>query len=119
MRGYSHTLCLSLSEIAEFCLNMPKLDEAQETCYRMMREARRYDADPKIRVAEEILGDVREARKTGLVYGACAQVHGLVQEPRWNGQRAVVRGRLRSNGRFCIDTGSSMISVKRQNFNLA
>ena len=117
MRECSHTLCLSLSEIAELCLDMPKLDEAQET--RMMREARRYDADPKIRVAEEILGDVREARKTGLVYGACAQVHGLVQEPRWNGQRAVVRGGLRRNGWFCIDTGSSMISVKRQNFNLA
>ena len=45
MREYSHTLCLSLSEIAELCLNMPKLDEAQETCHRMMREARRYDAD--------------------------------------------------------------------------
>ena len=119
MRGYSHKLCLSLSGIAELCLNMPKLDEAQETCYRMMREARRYDADPKIRVAKEILGDVREARKTSLVYGACAQVHGLVQEPRWNGQWAVVRGRLRSNVRFCIDTGSSMISVKRQNVNLA
>ena len=59
MRECSHTLCLSLSEIAELCLGMPKLDEAQETCYRMMREARRYDADPKIRVAEESLGDVR------------------------------------------------------------
>ena len=119
MREYSHTLCLSLSELAELYLDMPKLDEAQEACYRMMREAHRYDEDQQIRIAEEILGDVREARKTGLVYGACVQVHGLVQEPRWNGQRAVVRGRLRSNGRFCIDTGSSMISVKRQNFNLA
>ena len=119
MRECSHTLCLSLSELAELYLDMLKLDEAQETCYRMMREAHRYDKDQQIRIAEEILGDVREARKTGLVYGACVQVHGLVQEPRWNGQRAVVRGRLRSNGRYCIDTGSSMISAKRQNVHLA
>ena len=61
---------------------MLKLDEAQETCYRMMREARWYTEDLKICVAAEILGDEREARKTYLVYGACVQVHDLVQEPR-------------------------------------
>lgn len=48
-------MCLSLNELAELYLNMLKLDEAQGTCYRMMREACRYDGNQKIRVAEEIL----------------------------------------------------------------
>ena len=50
MREYNHTLCLSLSELAELYLDMLKLDEAQETCCRMMREAHRYDEDQQISV---------------------------------------------------------------------
>ena len=65
MRQYSDTLRFSLSELAELYLDMLKLDEAQETCYRMMREAHRYDKDQQMCIAEEILGDVRESSKTG------------------------------------------------------
>ena len=97
---------------------MLKLDEAEETCCRMLQEAHRYDADNQIRIAGEILGDAQQAKKMGLVYGVCVQVHGLVRQPRWNGLWGVVRGKLRSNGRYCIDTDSSAIWVKRAKLNL-
>ena len=43
MREHSHTLCLTLSALAQLYLAMLKFDEAQAVCQRMLREAYRYD----------------------------------------------------------------------------
>ena len=43
LRENSHTLNLSLSELAILYLDMLKLDEADATSYRMLRDAHRYD----------------------------------------------------------------------------
>merc|ERR1712048_1382357 len=39
LRENSHTLCLSLSELADLYLDMLKLDEAESTCQRLLQEA--------------------------------------------------------------------------------
>ena len=43
LREHSHTLCLSLSELAELYLDMLKNKEAEDAAHRMLAEAHRYD----------------------------------------------------------------------------
>ena len=54
LREGSHTLCLSLSELAELYLDMRRFDDVLNTTQRMMEEAHRYDREQQLRIAREI-----------------------------------------------------------------
>ena len=66
LRERSHTLCLSLSELAELYLCMLKHKEAEDAAHRMLAEAHRYDTDRQHAIATAILNDVLKQKKLGL-----------------------------------------------------
>ncbi len=74
LRRYSHTLCISMSALAELYLDMLMLDEAERTAERMKTVAHRYDSDGQVRVANEIIRDVKEEREKGLRHGMIISV---------------------------------------------
>ena len=114
LREYSHTLCLSLSELGELYLDMLKFDEAEAAAHRMLEEAHRYDAVGQTRIANEIIRDVAAEKDLGLVHGASVQLQDLQQRPQMNGEVGIVRGRLRPNGRYYVDVGSAPCLIRRQ-----
>ena len=116
MRETSHTICLSLSELAELYLDMLKLKEAEETCHRMLREAHRYDSTQQTRIAQEILADAMKAKAMKLSYGSRVQVCDLVAQTNMNGKIAHVRGWRRSDKRYYVDVCNKRVLVKRANF---
>ena len=116
MRERSHTLCLSLSELAELYLDMLALADADIIATRMIEEAHRYDTAQQLRIATEILEDIDAAKRNGVEFGAEVVLGGLVRRSDLNGKLGVVRGRLRSNGRYCVDVGHVRLLVRRCNF---
>ena len=84
LRENSRTICLSLSELADLYLEMLLLEEAETTCHRTLKEARRMDAANQIRIAHAVLKDISEARTLGLTHGARVQLLGLMKKPQLN-----------------------------------
>ena len=93
----SHTLCLSLSQLGDLYPEMLKLDEAERTAQRMLREARRYDTDNQTRIANEILRDVAKDRSLGLLYGTPVKIHSSIGQAGLNGHVGEVRGESQSS----------------------
>ena len=115
LREGTHTICLSLSELADLYLEMLQLDKAEATCRRMLKEAHRYDEVNQTRIANECLNDISKARALELTYGTCVQLHDLVSKPQLNGQEGVIRGK-QSSGRYLVEVNSSMVLLHRKNF---
>ena len=116
LREHSHTICLSLSELAELHLDMLQYEEAEKTAGRMLQEAHRYDGPQQRRIAEEILADVAKEKATGLKWGMTVTLSSLTRAPRWNGSTGVLVGKRRQDGRYFIDVGSSRLAVLRRCF---
>ena len=117
LRETSHTLCLTLSELADLYVDMLKLDEADAACHRMLREAHRYDEANQRRIAKEILEESAKEREMGIEYGMPVQTEGLTSRTELNGKEGVVKGKIKDNGRYVIQVGTRMLSLNRRNFN--
>ena len=123
LRERSHTICLSLSELGGIYLEMLKIDEAEETARRMLREAHRYDTAAQTGIAQQLLKDAKEERTHGFHYGCVVMLHGLKRID-LNGLFGEVRGRVwpqtsAAPDRYRILVGSSLLSVRRGNIALA
>eukprot|EP00928_Gymnodinium_smaydae_P014196 TRINITY_DN15165_c0_g3_i1.p1 TRINITY_DN15165_c0_g3~~TRINITY_DN15165_c0_g3_i1.p1 ORF type:complete len:915 (-),score=119.86 TRINITY_DN15165_c0_g3_i1:214-2799(-) len=118
LREGSHTICLSLSELADLYLDMLKFDEAESTCQRMKEEASspyRYDDHQQKRVAASVLSDVSAERVHGLFYGMRVEISGLRRSD-LNGRLGVVRGRFADSSRvmrIIVQVGSERVLVER------
>ena len=118
MREHSHTLCLSLSELAELYLDMLAFTDAETAAERMIEEAHRYDTARQLRIANEILEDIGAEKENGVEHGAEVTLGGLVRRSDLNGTLGIVRGRLRRNSRYCVDVGQARLLVQRCNFDI-
>ncbi len=118
LRENSHTLCLTLSELADLYLDMLKLDEADAACQRMLSEAHRYDEVNQKSIANIILEHSRQEREMGIEYGMAVQIEALMSRPELNGKEGVVKGKIKDNGRYVIQIGARTLSLKRCNFNV-
>lgn len=118
LREASHTICLSLSELADLYIEMLKLDEAEATGRRMLQEAHRYDAANQTRIANDILAEIAKERPLDLAYGTCVQLHDLISRPELNSQEGIIRGK-RENGRYIVEVSSSRMLLQRKNFSHA
>ena len=118
LREQSHTLCLSLSELAELYLDMCEYDQAETTTQRMLEEAWRYDSQQQERIAKEILQDIARKRLTGLAHGSSVKIscHDL---PELFGEPGVLRGRVRGRNAYYIDVGDERYVLSRRCFEKA
>lgn len=116
LRENSHTLCLTLSELTLLYLDMLKLDEADATSHKMLREAHRYDEANQRRIAQANLEDSAEERKLGLLYGMSVQIGGLTSRPELNGKEGIVKGKLRDRDRYVISVKSMVLSLNHNKF---
>eukprot|EP00973_Karenia_brevis_P003116 428302-Karenia_brevis.AAC.1 len=62
LREHSHTLCLSVSELAELYLDMLDFVKAEGAAKRMLDEAWRYDGQQQKSIANEIMQDIAKER---------------------------------------------------------
>ena len=122
LREGSSRICLSLSELGGIYLDMLKIDDAEETARRMLREAHRYDTQAQTRIARQLLEDAKKERAHGFHYGNAVSLHGL-NKIEMNGQLGEIRGRVwpqtaANSDRYRVLVGSSMLSIRRRNINL-
>ena len=94
---------------------MLKLDETEETCTRVLKVAYCYDLEWQMRIAMEILDDVRVARTRRLVYGTCVVLQGLLTRTELNGREGHVGGVLKQNGWYIVQIQSATLSLRRCN----
>ena len=123
LREGTRTVCLSLSELGGIYLEMLKIDDAEETANRILREAHRFDTAAQTRLAHQLLEDAKEERVHGFHYGCVVMLHGL-KRIELNGLFGEVRGRVwpqttAAHDRYRILVGSSLLSVRRGNIALA
>ena len=118
LRERSHTLCLSLSELAELYLDMHDFDKAEATVRRMLGEARRYDEQQQMRIADEIMQDVVKERLSGMVHGDSIKITGQGL-PQVFGEMGILRGKVRGRDEYYIDIGSKRHVLSRRCFEKA
>ena len=123
LREGSSRICLSLRELGGIYLEMLKIDEAEETARRMLREAYRYETQAQTCIAQQILADAKEERGHGFHYGNTVTIHG-VKKVGMNGQIGEIRGRdwpqtLADPDRYRVLVSSTLHSIRRQNISLA
>ena len=123
LREDSSLICLSLSELGCIYLEMLKIDEAEQTARRMLREAHRYDTLRQTRLAKAILADAEEERRHGFYYGNMVTLNGLANVE-MNGQLGEIRGRVwpqtpSNPDRYRVLVGSRILSIRRGNIILA
>ena len=116
LRVHSHTLCLSLSQLADLYLAMLKPGEATSTCRLMLREARRYDTAQQTRIAMEILHDVEVMRKRRLFNGMLVKLRATSLGLTLYGR---IRGKQHTDSRYYIDMKSMRILLPRGSFAVA
>ena len=118
LREDSHTLCLSLSELALLYLDMLQFDEADAASHRMLLEAHRYDEANQKHIAQANLEDSAQQRELGLAYGMSVRLEGLTARPELNGEDGVIHGFLRDRGRYLVKVCSKMLSLDRSKFSV-
>ena len=116
LREESHTLCLSLSELALLYVDMLQFDKADAVSRRMLHEAHRYDGANQKKIAQANLEDSAQQREFGFAYGMAVQLEGLTVRPELNGEKGVIKGRLR--GRYLVKVCSKMLSLDRSKFSV-
>ena len=115
MRENSHTLCLSLSELAELYLDMLHFPEAESIASRMIKESWRYDTSQQVRIAEEILEAIETDQESGIEHGDGVSLCGLKLRPELNNKAGIIRGKIRDKHRYCVQVGSATFLVQRHN----
>jgi hypothetical protein len=115
LRENSHTLCLSLSELADLYLEMLKFSNAEEAARRMLTEAHRYDTLGQTRIASEILADIEKEKKTGLEHGTTVRLCHLANRAELNGKIGIVRGKRRNTNQFYVDVEDRRLLVHPKN----
>ena len=118
LRERSHTLCLSLSELADLYLDMLKHKEAEGAARRMLAEAHRYDTQRQQAIAMAILNDVQEQKKLGLQYGLQVQLHGLTSKTDLNGLRGTLLGISPDRIRYLVGVDGRTLAVRRKNMHI-
>ena len=121
LREESWTICWSLNVLGGIYLEMLKINEAEETANRILREAHRYDDRQQTRLAHLLLEDAQEDRRHGFYYGDTVKLHGLAKEE-MNGQLGEIRGRkgcCENLDRYHVLVGTRMLSIRRRNISLA
>lgn len=117
LREHSHTLCLSLSELAELYLDMCDFQKASETTQRMLEEAWRYDAEQQTRIANEIAQDIARGKRSGLTHGASVKIS-CCALPHLSGETGTLQGKVRSIDQYYIDVDSTRYVLNRHCFRL-
>ena len=118
LRERSHTLCLSLSELAELYLYMLMHKEAEDAARRMLAEAHRYDTDRQQAIAMAILTDVQKQAKLGLQYGLQVQLNGLKSKTELNGLRGTLLGISPDRTRYLVGIDGRTLAVRRNNMHI-
>ena len=118
LRENSHTLCLSLSELAELYLDMLKHEEAEDAARRMLAEAHRYDTKRQQAIAMAILSDVDKQKKSGLHHGLQVQLHGLRSKTDLNGRRGTLLGVSPDRTRYLLIIDGRKLAARRKNMHI-
>ena len=118
LRERSHTLCLSLSELAELYLDMCDFEKVEQTTQRMLEEAWRYDAQQQTRIANEIMQDGAMGKGSGLTHGDSVQIC-CCTLPHLGGEMGTLRGKVRGINQYYIDVGSKRHVLRRNCFEKA
>ena len=118
LRGSSHLLCLSLSELAALYVDMLKFEEAADVLRQMVAESYRYDTKQQQDIAEKILADSKQQQKCGLAYGMSVQLQGLRLAPELNGEVGIIMGRSPSPDRYLIKVNKRTVAARRMNIHL-
>ena len=105
LREHSHTLCLSLSELADLYLDMCDFEKADETTCRMLEEAWRYDTQEQTRIANEIVQDSAKGKRVGLMHGAAVKIC-CPALPHLKDEVGILRGKVRGKSEYYVDVGS-------------
>ena len=120
LRERSHTLCLSLSELAELYLDMCEFEKAAETAQRMLGEAWRYDTQQQTRIAHEILEESARGKCSGLTHGAPLKICCRCCElPQTDNEMGTLRGKVKGTNQFYVDIGSTRCILGRRCFEKA
>ena len=119
----SSKLCSALAHLARMYVEMLKIDEAEETARRMLREAHRRRADSQAHLARKFLEDAKKEREHGFQYGSSVLLQGL-EKTAMNGQVVEIRGRdwqqiPPAPDSYLVQVGPSLLSVQRRNIALA
>ena len=116
IRMESHTLCLSLTELAGLYVAMLKLKEAKDVCKWIDREAYRYDAQGQKEIARAINHDAELALKRGLIWGARVRLRPSAHGPNLYG---ILRGKHEASRTYYVDVAPARLLLPRQSFTVA